>query len=274
MPTASLPVDDLDDTPTAPATGSPPSATHPAPATSTTPATAPPAISPPQAMAVSPVPAVMASPNVAPAANANDAASAMNAMPSALVAAAADSANGRARLSLQVTEAGSTAYVFPHADDPDRFGPESALMQCSTSCSLELPHGEYSIRVVTASGVNSYGELSLHSARWIHVTPANQVARDLGFAAAVVGIASTVLGTALLAEAICDTCTTQARNIGGGAGLAFGIPMTAIGWSLYFIHRSASVDEQVLTQPETARRWQLRVAQLPGGAALTGQILF
>ena len=199
---------------------------------------------------------------------------AMSAAPSALVASATRSTSGHARLSLQVNEAGCIAYVFPRSDEPERFGNESALMRCATSCNLELPYGEYTIRVETAEGVRSYGELALRSARWVQVAPARQVVRDLGFTLGVVGIVSTVLGTALLADGICDTCTTAARNVGGAFGLGLGIPMTAIGWSLYYIHRSASVDERVLAQPDVASRWQVQVARLPDGAAVSARLWF
>jgi len=72
--------------------------------------------------------------------------------------------------------------------------------------------------------------------------------RDFGFVAGAVGSLATVLGVAILAEAICDTCTPTGRNITGALALGLGLPMGAVGWSLYFIHREARIEDRVLTQ--------------------------
>ncbi len=275
VPTASLPLDDSDDPAAAPTTMSPAAAAPPAAA----PAAAAPTTMAPTTMAPdSAVPTVPAVANgsvvpTAPAA-ADKPPIAMMATPSALVPTAAKTTSGYARVSLQIKEPGSTVYVFPQKEEPDDYAAESAVAQCATNCNFELPHGEYSIRVVTPDGVRSYGDLSLHSARWVSVAPARRVIRDLGFVMGIAGVVSTVLGTALLSEVICDTCTSRARNIGGAFGLGLGIPMTAIGWSLYYIHRTASVEERILAQTAKPRGLGVTIAQLPQGAAVSALFQF
>jgi hypothetical protein len=174
-----------------------------------------------------------------------------------------------------VKEPGSEVYVFPHKEDPDDYGAEAALTHCASSCSADLPLGDYSVRVVSADGVRSYSELALRTPRWISVAPAHQVVRDLGFAMGSVGTASTILGVALLAKAICDTnCTATARDTGGAIALGIGIPLMAIGWSLYVVHRKASIQEQILTQ--SAQRWTVQptFSELARGGAVGAMVRF
>ncbi|HEY5958092.1 MAG TPA: hypothetical protein VIV60_16125, partial [Polyangiaceae bacterium] len=150
--------------------------------------------------------------------------------------------------------AGSQVLVFPYRDDPEDYLEDAALLRCQASCSIELPHGRYSLRVVTADGEISYTDLTLNASRWVSVTPAPQVTRDLGFTMGVVGAVATVLGGALLADAVCDSCSKVARNMIGGLSLGIGIPMLAVGGSMYIAYRKASIEDQILTQTESGSR--------------------
>jgi hypothetical protein len=181
---------------------------------------------------------------------------------------------GFAKLSVFVKESGSTAYLFPYKEDPDDYASESALMQCATTCSTELPLGDYSVRVVNAEGARSYSLLELRSSRWISVAPAHRISRDIGFVAGVVGVASTALGVALLAEVVCRSCSATARDSGGAVGLGLGLPLAAIGWSLYLVHRKASIEDRILSQTARAESLQVTVARLPGGGVLGAAVRF
>ncbi|HMA95047.1 MAG TPA: hypothetical protein VKP30_20285 [Polyangiaceae bacterium] len=166
---------------------------------------------------------------------------------------------GYARLSLIVREAGATAYVVPRHQEFDPRQPELAILTCTSQCTVELPLGDYTVWVTSAEDARSSVELQLRGSRWVNVSPANQVMRDFGFIAGAVGTLATVLGVAILADAICDTCTPTGRNITGALALGLGLPMGAVGWSLYVIHREARIEERVLSQSSGLP------AQLPQG---------
>lgn len=175
---------------------------------------------------------------------------------------------GYARLNVLVREAGATAHVVSAQREFDPRFPESALLTCTSQCNVELPLGNYSVWVTTADDTRSRVDLQLRGSRWVNVAPANQVMRDFGFVAGAVGTLATVLGVAILAEAICDTCTPTGRNITGALALGLGLPMGAVGWSLYFIHREARIEDRVLTQAATG------LPRLPPGGLLTAQFSF
>jgi hypothetical protein len=74
------------------------------------------------------------------------------------------------------------------------------------------------------------------------------VTRDFGFVTGAIGVASSVFGAALLGGAVCDSWSSTARGAGGAIALGLGIPMAAMGWSLYYIHRTITVEDRVLNQ--------------------------
>jgi hypothetical protein len=161
-------------------------------------------------------------------------------------------------LRVLVKTPGSEVLVFPYRDDPEIYSDSAALLRCQTTCRVELPRGHYSLRVVTSEAEVSYTDLTLNSAQWVAVTPAQQVTRDVGFTLGLVGAVATVLGGATLGELICDTCSKTTRKLVGGLSLGLGIPMLGLGASMYIAYRKASVEEQVYTQ-SAARPRQLAI---------------
>jgi hypothetical protein len=275
VPTASMPVDE-------PETATTPTATMP---TATTPTPTPTATTPTATMPVVSAPAPSTStanppPLVGPAVPATPAvqvpvrATSSVSVPSTAMQAPPMPSTGSAKLSVFVKESGSTAYVFPYKEDPDDYAAESALLQCATICNVELPLGDYSVRIVNADGARSYNVLTLRSSRWISVAPAHQISRDIGFVAGVVGVASTALGVALLAEAVCRTCSATARDAGGAVGLGLGLPMAAIGWSLYLVHRKATIEDRILTQATRIESLRVTAARVPGGGFVGATVSF
>jgi len=178
-------------------------------------------------------------------------------------------------LSILLTDPTSTLYVFRYKDDPDDYPEESALGQCAEKCTLELPLGTYSVRIVTSDGARSYAELELRSSRWIAATPAHRVRRDLGFVAGAAGTVSVLLGSAMLGKLICDkTCTPTARDATGAIALGLGIPLMAVGWSLYAIHRKASIEDRIVTQGASQRAWMIGADRVPRGIILGTTLAF
>lgn len=157
---------------------------------------------------------------------------------------------GYARLNLVVAEKGTTVFVTARQNGSANLPLGSALAQCSTECNVDLPLGAYTVWVRAADETHSSKDFDLRSSRWLTVMPANQILRDFGFAAGAVGTVATVLGAAILAQGICKSCTETGRQITGGLALGLGLPMGAVGWSLYFIHREARIEDRILSQPD------------------------
>lgn len=157
---------------------------------------------------------------------------------------------GFARLSLYVSEPGSTVFVTERRKEFDERLFDFALARCGTQCVVELPLGSYTVWVKTSDDARSSRDFELRSSRWMSVAPANQVMRDFGFVAGAVGTAATILGVGILSELVCETCTSTGRHITGGLAFGLGLPMGAVGWSLYFIHKEARIADHILTQAE------------------------
>jgi hypothetical protein len=181
---------------------------------------------------------------------------------------------GHATLSLSLKEPGAKVYVFPHTEEPDAYPAERALLQCTHNCSRDLPIGSYTLRVESAEGVISHGELLLEKSRWLTVAPANQVARDFGFVTGAVGVVTTVLGVMLLADVICKSCSDSARNIGGATSIGLGVPMSALGWSLYWVHRGAHIEDQMPLPATPGEPQMLSAARVLSGYVAGARIAF
>lgn len=180
---------------------------------------------------------------------------------------------GFARLSLYVSEPGSTVFVTRRQKEFDERQFDSALARCSTQCVIDLPLGSYMVWVRSSDEARSARDFELRSSRWMSVAPANQVMRDFGFAAGAVGTVATILGIGILSELVCKTCTSTGRNITGGLAFGLGLPMGAVGWSLYFIHREARITDHVLTQAERPSA-ATADTPMPSGVVLQTRLAF
>lgn len=180
---------------------------------------------------------------------------------------------GFAKLSLYVSEPGSIVFVTERRKELDERAFDFALARCGAQCVVELPLGSYTVWVKTSDDARSSRDFELRSSRWLSVAPANQVMRDFGFAAGAVGTAATILGIGILSELVCQTCTSTGRNITGGLAFGLGLPMAAVGWSLYFIHQEARIADRILTQAERPGAAETRSPRL-SGAVLQTRIMF
>jgi hypothetical protein len=180
---------------------------------------------------------------------------------------------GYARLSLYVSEPGSTVFVTQRQNEFDDRQFASVLARCDARCAIELPLGSYTVWVKASDDTRSSRDFELRSSRWMSVAPAHQVMRDFGFVAGAVGSVATLLGIGILSEVVCQTCTSTGRNITGGLAFGLGLPMGAVGWSLYFIHREARITDHILTQAERSGA-AVAASSMASGAVLQKSFSF